>query len=55
VEDFDFGIFVAAFNLLDCADPAMPLDCPTDLNLDGLVDGSDFVVFVEAYNALLWP
>jgi len=55
VEDTDFTIFVAAYNILDCADPAMSFECPSDLNEDGLVDDSDFVLFVHAYNDLLCP
>ena len=52
VEDLDFVEFVKGYNLLDCADPAMPAGCPADVNGDGLVDDADFVVFVSAYNAL---
>ena len=53
VEDADFVIFVAAYNLLDCADPAMPFACPADLNGDGFVDDLDFLIFVSAYDALV--
>ena len=55
VDDTDFSIFAGAYNLLDCADPAMPAGCPADINNDGMVDDSDFVIFVAAYNALLCP
>lgn len=55
VEDADFVIFVAAYNILDCADPGMPAGCPPDFNSDGYVDDSDFVVFVLAYNTLECP
>lgn len=55
VEDADFSIFVVAYNLLDCADPAMPAGCPADLNTDGVVDDTDFTVFVVAYDALVCP
>ncbi|MBY0111809.1 MAG: hypothetical protein K2Y21_03230 [Phycisphaerales bacterium] len=55
VDDADFVIFAAAYNTLDCADPAMPAGCPADLNADTLVDDADFVLFAEAYNALLCP
>ena len=55
VDDADFVIFAAAYNILDCADPTMPAGCPADLNADGFVDDSDFVDFVAAYNALLCP
>lgn len=55
VDDADFVIFAAAYNILDCADPSMPAGCTADLNADGLVDDADFVVFVLAYDALLCP
>ena len=55
VDDADFVHFAAAYNLLDCADPAMPLGCPADLNKDGVVDDADFVQFVAAYDALVCP
>jgi len=53
VDDSDFSIFVAAYNILDCADPSMPALCPADLNGDNVVDDADFSTFVVAYNALL--
>ncbi|MBS0190813.1 MAG: hypothetical protein JSR52_06640 [Planctomycetes bacterium] len=53
VDDSDFVFFVVAYNLLDCADPAMPPGCPSDLNGDGVVDDADFAVFVVAYDRLL--
>lgn len=52
VDDSDFVPFAAAYNTLDCADPAMPLGCPSDINRDGFVDDSDFVIFAAAYNKL---
>lgn len=55
VDDGDFPIFVAAYNILDCADPAMPAGCAADLNGDGFVDDADFVAFVVAYNELVCP
>jgi len=55
VEDADFVLFVAAYNILDCMDPAMPAGCPADLNGDDVVDDGDFVVFVAAYNELVCP
>ncbi len=55
VDDADFVVFAAAYNILDCADPAMPAGCPADLNADQVVDDADFVIFVAAYNALLCP
>lgn len=55
VDDADFSLFAAAYNLLDCADPAMPAGCPADLNSDALVDDADFSIFVVAYDALVCP
>jgi len=55
VDDSDFTIFVVAYNILDCADPAMTPGCPADLNSDGGVDDADFVLFVPAYNELICP
>ncbi|MGH7244959.1 MAG: hypothetical protein ACREJD_16210 [Phycisphaerales bacterium] len=55
VDDADFVIFVAAYNLLDCADPSMPPGCAADLNSDAVVDDADFVIFVGAYNELVCP
>jgi len=53
VDDADFSLFASAYNLLDCADPAMPPLCPADLNRDSFVDDTDFVAFVVAYNELI--
>ena len=55
VDDADFVPFAGAYNLLDCADPAMPANCPADLTGDGFVDDADFVLFVAAYDALVCP
>ncbi|MGH7242637.1 MAG: hypothetical protein ACREJD_04400 [Phycisphaerales bacterium] len=55
VDDSDFVLFLAAYNILDCADPAMPAGCPADFNRDGVVDDGDFVLFVVAYNELVCP
>ena len=53
VDDADFIIFAQAYNILDCADPAMPSGCICDMNGDGFVDDADFVDFVFAYNNLV--
>jgi len=53
VDDQDFSIFVQAYNVLVCDDPAMPPSCPADFNNDGLVDDADFAIFVVAYNRLV--
>lgn len=55
VNDADFGVFAAAYNLLLCTDTAMPLACPADLNRDGAVDDADFGQFLGAYDALECP
>lgn len=55
VEDADFTIFVAAYDILDCAHPDMPGGCAADLNFDGSVEDQDFTVFVIAYNDLICP
>ncbi|MGH7242688.1 MAG: hypothetical protein ACREJD_04660 [Phycisphaerales bacterium] len=55
VDDDDFVIFAAAYNLLLCSDVAMPIGCPADLNLDGNVEDSDFVIFAAQYDQLLCP
>ncbi len=55
VNDSDFEIFAAAYNLLLCFDSSMACGCPADLNADDQVDDADFVVFVAAYNAIECP
>lgn len=55
VDDADFSIFATAYNILDCADPAMPAGCPADLSGDGLVDDTDFSLFAVAYDTLVCP
>lgn len=55
VDDSDFVLFIGAYNILDCGDPAMPAGCAADLNGDGTVDDADFVLFVPAYNTLVCP
>ncbi|MBL8875938.1 MAG: hypothetical protein JNM86_09110, partial [Phycisphaerae bacterium] len=55
VDDSDFVLFLAAYNILDCADPSMPSACPADFDQSGTVDDTDFVLFVPAYNELVCP
>ncbi len=55
VDDADFQIFVVGYDILDCADSAMPAGCPADITRDGLVDDTDFSRFVVAYDALICP
>ncbi|MBS0188733.1 MAG: hypothetical protein JSS51_11730, partial [Planctomycetes bacterium] len=52
VDDADFVLFSAAYNTLDCADPAMAQGCPSDFNGDAMVDDSDFALFAAGYNQL---
>lgn len=52
-DDADFALFAPMYNILDCADPAMPEGCPGDFNDDGIVDDSDFVIFAQAYDRLI--
>ncbi|MBS0188351.1 MAG: hypothetical protein JSS51_09795 [Planctomycetes bacterium] len=53
VDDADFSLFCLGYDLLACADPAMPTNCPADLNRDREVDDADFRTFVLAYGRLL--
>lgn len=55
VDDVDFLIFSASYDLLDCAEPLMPPGCPSDFNHDGLVDDVDFLEFFEVYENLFCP
>lgn len=55
VDDADFQVFVAAYDVLDCSSLQMLAGCTADLNNDGLVDDADFGVFVSAYDALTCP
>ncbi|MBS0190648.1 MAG: hypothetical protein U0573_02000 [Phycisphaerales bacterium] len=55
VDDADFSIFVVAYDMLECSNPAMPQGCPADLNFDGSVDDADFSVFIVSYNDLVCP
>lgn len=55
VDDNDFQIFAVAYDILDCADPAMPAACPADLDRSAAVDDADFQRFVLAYNEVVCP
>jgi hypothetical protein len=55
VDDADFQIFVVAYDILDCTDPAMPAACPADLDRNSVVDDADFQRFVLAYNEVVCP
>ena len=41
VDDADFVLFAAAYNILDCQDPAMASGCLADLTVDGAVDDAE--------------
>lgn len=55
VDDADFSIFVFAYDVVSCSEPAMPGGCPADFNTDTVVDDLDFSIFAAAYDALLCP
>lgn len=55
IDDADFLIFLAAYEVLFCEDPEMPAGCPADLNSDGLIDDADFQVFGRAFDELTCP
>lgn len=46
VDDADFVIFSRHYNLMDCTDPAMPQDCPSDFNKDGV----EFSIFIQSHD-----
>lgn len=53
VDDQDFAIFAAAYDLADCAEPEMPADCPADFDFSGAVDDADFSLFASRYDRVL--
>lgn len=53
VNDADFELFVQQYDVMVCADPAMPDGCTADFNADGIVDDADFALFIPAYDALI--
>lgn len=55
VDDIDFVDFATAYDILDCADPSMPMGCPADMNGYGYVDDADFVLFANAYDSFVCP
>ncbi|MBX3381700.1 MAG: hypothetical protein KF805_16525 [Phycisphaeraceae bacterium] len=55
VNDEDFSIFCASYDLLLCDDPAMAPGCPGDLNREGTVDDEDFRIFVQQYQEFICP
>lgn len=53
VDDEDFQIFAAGYNVLDCDDPSMTPGCPGDMDGNNIVDDEDFQLFVVAYNGVV--
>lgn len=53
VNDADFTLFVAAYDVLTCDDALMAPGCPADFNGDGVVDDEDFSAFVHAYDEMV--
>ncbi|MFO0859449.1 MAG: hypothetical protein U0570_02750 [Phycisphaerales bacterium] len=54
VDDADFLLFSAQYDLMLCADPQMPEGCSADFNHDGAVDDADFMIFLPAYGSMLF-
>ena len=52
VNDVDFQLFAAQYDVVLCNVPEMPGACSADLNADGGVDDRDFVVFVMYYSEM---
>lgn len=50
VDDDDFLIFAAAYDVMLCDDASMDALCVADLNGDGVVDDADFSRFVGIYD-----
>lgn len=50
VDDDDFLVFAAAYDVVLCDDPSMDVLCVADLNGDGVVDDSDFSRFAAVYD-----
>ncbi len=55
VEDADFVMIAAAYDIFDCSSGSMPAGCPSDLNGDGFVEDADFVLFAAAYDTFVCP
>lgn len=53
VDDADFILFLAQYNVLVCEASDMPGYCSADINRDGFVDDADFQNFVSAYDVLI--
>ena len=53
VNDTDFEMFAAAYDVMLCGDSAMPVGCLSDWNGDEIVDDRDFQVFVVAYQGMV--
>lgn len=55
VDDADMVVFVAQYDVNNCADLRAAVFCSADLNKDGFADDADFSVFALAYDAMLCP
>ncbi|MBL8876064.1 MAG: hypothetical protein JNM86_09750 [Phycisphaerae bacterium] len=55
VDDADFSLFCADYDIMYCLAREMPWGCPSAMNSDWYVDDADFVLFVEAYIAFACP
>lgn len=55
IDDADFELFAANYDILLCSDASMPPACPADFNADGVVDDLDFGRFAVAYSAMVCP
>jgi hypothetical protein len=52
IDDADFSLFAASYDLGDCSLPEMPAGCPADLNFDGFVTPDDLVLFFPWYDEM---
>jgi hypothetical protein len=55
VDDTDFVVFAAAYDIGSCGDPVITTTCPSDLNSDSVVDDRDFELFLASYQEVLCP
>lgn len=55
VDDADFSLFCADYDIMLCYAPKMPWGCPSSFNGDFLVDDTDFMLLVSGYLAMVCP
>jgi len=53
VDDEDFVIFAAAYDIAECTAPDMPSGCTADFDFSGVVDDQDFALFASRYDRVL--